>query len=335
MKYSIALAISFCISLLSCSKEIMRTSLTQSPQVVFDEFWEYVDERYIFFELKGVDWDEVYARYSAQIKEEMSEQELFTLCRNALLELRDGHNRIETHFAKESGFRYTDGFEIHFSLDLIRNEYADGALFETGNLRYNILADDIGYVHFTKMNRYGQFANILKDMKEEGIQGVVIDLRNNGGGDSNSLPELLSDFVNESTLLGHYIEKTGPAHNDISEPLSVYAEPSTDYFFDLPIVAIINRRSFSATSYFASILKQIPKTKVIGQITGGGAGGNIGYQLSNGWIVAVSTSDFLNVNNESIEQGVIPEIEVQNNAQDIEEGIDRMLEMAIEEIKNY
>jgi len=313
----------------------MLTSSMESSQEIFDEFWEYVDERYIFFELKGVDWDEVYGRYNAQIKENMSQQELFTLCQNALLELKDGHNRIESHFANELGFRFTDGFEIHFSLDLVRNQYANGTLYETGNLRHNIIADNIGYIHFTRMNRYGQFSNIVKDMKERGIQGLVIDLRNNGGGDSNSLPDLLSDFVNESTLLGHYIEKTGPGHNDVSEPLSVFAEPSDEYFFGLPIVTIINRRSFSATSYFASMLQQIPKTKILGQITGGGAGGNIGYQLSNGWIIAVSTSDFINVNNQSIEPGVLPDIQVLNSANDIQEGIDRMLQMAINEIENY
>ena len=70
------------------------------------------------------------------------------------------------------------------------------------------------------------------------------------------------------------------------------------------------------------------------QITGGGAGGNLGLEMSNGWLLAVSVSDFLNSNFQSIESGVHPDVSIENEQEHILSGEDVMLQQAINIIRS-
>ena len=75
--------------------------------------------------------------------------------------------------------------------------------------------------------------------------------------------------------------------------------------------------------------KAVSNVTVVGQITGGGGGGTAGYELSNGWLVSVSVSEFVDTDGKSIESGVEPDVFIENTKEDIEEGRDRMLEAAL------
>jgi len=161
------------------------------------------------------------------------------------------------------------------------------------------------------------------------IKRLIIDLRDNSGGDSNDVPELLNDFVDERTYLGSYIEKSGPKRTDETDPIDVFAEPDLNFNFDQDVKILINRKCFSATSYMAAMCKNLINFKLVGQITGGGGGGNAGFELSNGWLVAISVSDFIDKEGRSIELGVEPDVFIENNAADLNQNIDRMLEEAL------
>ncbi len=331
MRYSITLYFAFIVTFMSCTDDLMMMNMDHSPTEIFEEFWTYVDQKYIFFDQKGVDWDEVYNTYRRQVTEDMSEDELYNLCHRALLELKDGHNRIQTPEKYIRGYDFKEGYDIHFSIDLLQTKYAKGTFEKSGNLYYTII-DDIGYIYIAEMSQYGKFNSIVRSMKEEGVKGLIVDVRNNSGGDSNSVPRILSDFVTETTTLGYYIEKSGPDHDDVTEPLVIKAEPSSDFNFGLPVVVLINRASYSATSYLASMFSHVPGVTLVGQKTGGGAGGNLGYQLSNQWIVAVSVNDYVDASYVSIEPGVDPDIAIENTAERLEAGYDDMLEKSIEVI---
>ena len=79
----------------------------------------------------------------------------------------------------------------------------------------------------------------------------------------------------------------------------------------------------------AAMCKDLPNFTVVGQVTGGGGGGNAGYELSNEWIINVSVSDFVDKDNRSIELGVEPNIKIENTKEDLEIGKDVMLEGAL------
>lgn len=332
MKYITILYCALMITFMSCSKDLILLQEERSSNEIFQEFWEYVDEHYIYFEQKGVNWDDIYKKYSRLIVEDTSEEDLFDVCHQALLELKDAHNRIEAPFKKSENYDITQGYNVHFSRKVIRDNYLGGSWKQDGAILHKIMENGIGYMHIFQMSQYGKFDSILRSMKEQGVKGLIIDVRHNGGGDSNPVPELISNFLTEPLLLGYYIEKSGPAHNDFSEPMAVHSTPASDFYFDLPVVVLIDRLSYSAATYLASMFKEVPGVNIVGQITGGGGGGNYGYQLSNEWIIAVSASDFLNTDMQSIEGGVVPDVHVENTEEGIERGIDQMLEKSIEVI---
>ncbi|MEM6800326.1 MAG: S41 family peptidase [Bacteroidota bacterium] len=323
MKYLSILILSLLL-LSSCSPKL---EVSLRGEEVYEEFWTYVDEHYMYFAEKEVDWDEVKSRYTADPSKFSTEQGLFDAMESSLLELKDTHNRLVSDFDTANTYKFWEDYEVHFSIQNIQDNYVDGK-FEKYDALYHKIIDGIGYIYIRQMRHNNALQNTIRDMYEQGIEGLIIDIRHNGGGDSNGIPDLLGDFVKERTLLGQYQEKSGPGHQDKTDPIPVYANPNPNFYFDKPTVLLINRRSYSASSYMAAMFKGIDNIQLVGQLTGGGGGGNYGYQLSNGWLLAVSISDYLDKEGNSIEVGVKPDIAIENSSADIEAGKDPMLEKA-------
>ncbi|MEM9819776.1 MAG: S41 family peptidase [Bacteroidota bacterium] len=318
-----------CLCLSACSKSL-HTEASQNPLRIYDEFWQHLDENYIFFEEKQVDWEAVYQQYQGQLSEYSSDEELLEVMENSLLELRDAHNRIRTPLRAAKSFDYTEGFDIHFSPQVVEASYIDGIFSKEGSFRYGLIDASTVYIYVPKMESIYRLRSLIRSLIHPQIKHLILDVRNNGGGDSNPVPELLGDFVQQRRLLGSYLEKSGPNRQDETAPLPVYALPSVDHYFDVNVVLLINRACYSATSYLAGMCQGLDNFTLIGQVTGGGAGGNAGFELSNGWEIAISVSDFIDKAGNSIEMGVRPDIEVVNRESNLSSGKDVMLERALQ-----
>ena len=297
---------------------------------MYDEFWNHVNENYIYFNKKNVDWNEVYTIYGSNLTTNTSEEELLQAMENSLLELRDGHNVIRTPFRESKVYDFKEGYEIHFSPELVENKYIQGGLTTKHFFSYGNIDNETIYIRISKMQNIYDLQKLIRQLVTDQTKNLILDVRGNGGGNSNPVPELLGDFVTEKTLLGSYIEKSGPQREDETVPVPIYAIPSTDFYFDIEVFVLINRGSFSATSYLAGMVKKLPNFTLVGQVTGGGGGGNAGFELSNGWALAVSVSDFIDTNGTTIENGVTPHIAVENQATDISNNQDVMLEKVLE-----
>lgn len=325
MRNNSFLIIGLCLLLTACEKALIP-KLENTPQAVFDEMWRQVDENYIYFDLKQVDWDEQYDKYAPLIKADMTEAALFKVCDDMLKELRDGHNVLGKPNSI-SAYNVKQGFEINFDLDLIKQDYLNNDFAETGFFTYGVLDNNIGYVHFADFEGARRVAEVVEFMNQQGVDKLIFDVRNNGGGEGAE--DIVSYFIQETTNVGYTIEKTGPGRQEVSPQLSFLVQPANLYF-DKPVVLLTNRGSFSATSYLAGMMKPLPNVTLVGQITGGGGGGNATFRLQNDWILSVSVSTFLDTNFEDIEDGVRPDIEINNGKTVLENGVDEMLERAIE-----
>lgn len=99
--YNIKKGIFICSLLLfaSCIKE---DSYENTPQDNFEALWHIIDQKYCFFEYKkqeyGLDWNEVYDRYSKLITPDMPTKGLFEVLGNMLAELRDGHTNLYANY---------------------------------------------------------------------------------------------------------------------------------------------------------------------------------------------------------------------------------------------
>jgi len=83
----------------SCNDLIIGEDLeSTNARANFEHLWNECNEKYSFFELKGIDWQQVFEEYSALINDGMTEEELFRTLGDMLNELRDGHVNLVSDF---------------------------------------------------------------------------------------------------------------------------------------------------------------------------------------------------------------------------------------------
>ena len=277
----------------------------------FDALWSIMDEHYCFFEHKSVDWNEVRDRYRAKVNPNISSKELFALCGDMLKELQDGHtNLIAAHDV--SRYWIWEQYPKNYDEQLINEHYLHFNYHTTSGIKYQILEDNIGYMY------YGSFSSTIGEGNLDIVfgelatcDGLIIDVRSNGGGLLTNVETLVKRFIDKRTLAGYISHKTGPRHDDFSEPFPYYFEPAKSHIHYLkPVVVLANRGSFSATNNFVSIMKLLPGVTIVGDVTGGGCGLPFTGELPNGWNIRFSASPIRDANGNLTEFGVEPHLRV-------------------------
>ena len=304
------------------------------PYGNFDALWTILDEHYCFFAYKNVDWQEVRQRYRAKIHGGISSRELFDLCSDMLKELQDGHTNLISTF-DVSRYWIWEQYPINYDERLIDEHYLHFDYRRASGLKYQILSNNFAYVY------YGDFANGIGDGNLDVIlngvatsDGLVIDVRNNGGGYLTNVETLVGRFIDERTYAGSIQHKNGTGHNDFSEPYDYYFEPARGrVHYNKPVVVLANRGSFSATNNFVSIMKSLPNVTVVGDVTGGGCGLPFNSELPNGWSVRFSSAPITGPDGKLTEFGVEPDVKVDMTEADAALGKDTILETAFEILK--
>jgi len=157
MKNLITLSI-IVLTLISCSKEIY---LTDNNAVIYDEFWNYLDQNYIYFDEKDIDWDAVYTKYAQDLDKNSSDEDLKLAIESSLLELKDGHNWLSTPDGVAKVYDITEGFDIHFDKDLIYEKYLGNKVTQEATFSHGLINDTVFYVHVPQMQNIKTLKNIL------------------------------------------------------------------------------------------------------------------------------------------------------------------------------
>ncbi len=304
----------------------------------FDALWTIMDEHYCFFEEKGVDWDEIGKRYRAQLSPEMSASEFFDVCADMLAELKDGHTNLISSFNISYYRNWWSDYPQNFDWRLIQEHYLDFDYYSGNGMSYKILADStVGYVHYSSFS-YGisdDFVNTMMwSMKD--CKGMILDLRDNGGGNLSSTEDLTSHFIDEKTLAGYISHKTGAGHNDFSEPYPYYYEPVIGVRWLKPVIVLVNRSTYSAANNFVGVMKNLKHVAIAGTTTGGGSGAPFSSELPCGWAVRFSASPIYDANMNLTENGIEPTkgFEIEMNPDEATNGRDSMLDFCINIISN-
>lgn len=331
MKRFTLLILTTCTILFSCEKLFIKPALENTPENNFNELWQQVDKNYSFFIYKNINWNKIYTKYHKKINNNMSEQELFDVMDDMLNELKDGHVNLTSPFDRT---RYSEWYlnaPKNFDYDLLlRNYFKDEQKYtEYGGFQY-IKFNEIGYVLVPSFSSgaVGYFNYVLNYFNN--CKGIIIDVRSNGGGLPENAEKLAGYFTPSKKLYAYWQWRNGPNHNDFSEKIPYYIEPNKKTYINKPIVVLTNRSSFSATNDFVLMMKETPNTLIIGDTTGGGGGVPISKELPNGWTFRFSKTITLNANNKHVEFGIAPDIYITMDTTDAQNGIDSMLEKAIE-----
>jgi hypothetical protein len=320
--------------ILSCEKIVSPSTKPDDPIAIFDELWKTLDEGYSFFDYKGVNWDSVYTVYRPKVHAGMTDRELYDVSVSMLNTLRDAHINLRTGFAR-SYYNYYADYPANFNREILERNYWRG--FEiTGPLLHTII-DSVGYIY------YRSFASVFSDEQLDvvlqrfndypGIRGVIIDVRNNEGGNPENAFRFLRRVATERTLIYRTKFKDGPGHDEFTGLQESYLEPNDRVGFPGKVVVLTNRVCYSACNFFTASAKAFSQMTVIGDTTGGGGGQPVGHEFPNGWAVNFSGSISYMTDGFNIEHGVPPHRYVTLDPADEAKGIDSILEYALGFIK--
>ena len=323
----------------SCERAFMEPDVPNDPVSVFDYLWNKVDQQYAFFDVKGVDWDSVYQVYRPKVNDgDMHTDSLFKVCADMLNTLQDGHTNLVSKFdvSRNDSVYYRMYADRNINTEVVALNYLTVNYHTTGGFAHNAIRDgQVAYIRYSSFSDAISSDNLsyLLD-RYQNCKGLIIDLRQNGGGAVDNIKKMLSIFDNHKQPLYQTQIKSGPGHDDFSELTTVYAEdmdygdPFTEAPYTKPVAVLIDRGSYSATSFFALCTMAYPNIRLFGDYTGGGLGLPNGGVLPNGWTYRFSITRTLDMEGHNYENGVPPEVRVILDPACTAQGIDNVIETA-------
>ena len=320
---------SLMLTAVSCVDE---EQFSDTPEGNFEALWKIIDEHYCFFDYKqheyGLDWQAVYNKYKVRARGDMTSAQLFEVLSDMLAELRDGHVNLSASHDFGRYWTWHEAYPANFSDTLLRRYLGTDYKIASG-LDYRILDDNIGYVRYESFSDgigEGNLDEVLSFMLL--CRGLIIDIRNNGGGDLTNAEKLAARFCQEKTLVGYIQHKTGKGHSDFSALEPRYLEPSSRIRWHKPVCVLTNRHVYSAANEFVSQMKSLPTVQIVGDRTGGGAGMPFSSSLPNGWTVRFSAVPIYDAQKQNTEFGIDPDYNVQLTDADFARGKDTIIEFA-------
>ena len=164
--------------------------------------------------------------------------------------------------------------------------------------------EDIGYISLATFDAVS--AALLRDgivgLRSAGAKGLILDLRDNGGGLLDSAVEILSEFVETGTACLGCNVGGEPDSLDVTGNGSAY---------DLPLVVLVNGLSASASEIVAGALQAHGRGLVVGTTTFGKGSVNLLMPLASGAGLYITTSRWQTPDGRLIEgKGIVPDVVV-------------------------
>ena len=318
----------------SCEKAFMKKDPANDPVTNFDLLWGTLDKQYAYFTYKHIDWSSVYQIYRPLVHDEMSQKELFKVMSDMLYLLKDGHTNLTSPFDRSRNWEWYLNSPSNFNFDILQRNYLGNNYRITGPF-LNTVIDSVGYIY------YGSFGNEVKESDMDfilqefsNVKGMIIDVRNNTGGETENIARIASRFTNQKVITQYWLYKSGPEHDQFYHPEAKYLDPAGSIRFTENIVVLTNRRCYSATNDFVATMKALPNVTVIGDTTGGGGGLPFNSELPNGWQFRFSSTMTLDAAGVNIESGISPHIQLNMTPEQELTGSDTILGYAIKFLKN-
>lgn len=200
-------------------------------------------------------------------------------------------------------------------------------IVQTDTVYHEMKEDKIGYIQVTEFDDVttDQYKEALEDLENQGMKGLVVDLRNNPGGNVDTVTDMLDLMLPEGTTLS-IKDKQGKE--------SVY-ESDDEHQFTKPLVVLVNENSASASEIFSGAIQTFGTGEVVGTTTYGKGVVQQIFDLKDGTSVKLTIAEYLIAGQFGINgKGVTPDVEVQYEKDVQNPDRDNQLEKALEEVKN-
>ena len=196
---------------------------------------------------------------------------------------------------------------------------------------YRMLEDNIGYIQVDEFDEVtaNQFSTALDALTAQGMEALVVDIRNNPGGLLNVVVDMLDEILPEGIIVS-VKDKNGVAQEYKSD---------AETRLNVPMAVLINGNSASASEIFAGAVQDYGVGTLVGTTTFGKGIVQTIFSLNDGTGLKLTIEDYYLPSGKSIHQvGVSPDVEIDLPDElkvyvNIPEGQDTQLQKAIEILK--
>ena len=189
------------------------------------------------------------------------------------------------------------------------------------------IKDGIGIITLTRFDQ--KSGSLVRksayELKQSGVKGIVLDLRDNSGGYLTAAQEIASLWLNNEVVV---IEKQGKEVKEELKTSSGYAE-----FENIPTVVLINNSSASASEILAGALKDYSKAKIVGEKSYGKGSVQELINMPKGGTLKLTIAHWFTPKGNTIHKvGIVPDIEVKRSVEDYKNNIDPQMDRALQEL---
>ena len=197
---------------------------------------------------------------------------------------------------------------------------------EAQTVEYEMLEDQIGYLAVSEFDSVtsDQYEEALEALSSQGMEGLVVDLRNNPGGNLDTVCDMLDLVLPEGTIV--YMEdKEGNRQTYSSDE---------EHQLDVPMAVLVNGNSASASEIYAGAIQDYGIGTIVGTKTYGKGVVQQIFDLGDGTSVKLTVAEYFTPKGRSINgEGVTPDLEVEYEPDEKDPEADNQLETATEAVK--
>lgn len=196
-----------------------------------------------------------------------------------------------------------------------------------------MLDDKIGYVSVLEFDQItgGQFTAEIEELEQQGMEKLIVDLRDNPGGELTTVVDMVDYIVKDGGRILTVADKYGKEE--------IY-KAEDGHSLDLPMVVLVNENSASASEVFTGAVKDYGVATVVGTRTFGKGIVQTLFPLSDGSAVKLTTNHYYTPDGHDIhEKGIEPDVVEELNEEAatmavVPEEKDNQLQKAIEILKD-
>ncbi len=191
---------------------------------------------------------------------------------------------------------------------------------------YEMKEDGVGYLALSEFDTvsYEQYKEALDALEAEGMQGLIVDLRNNPGGNLSTVCEIV-DLMIPKGLIVYTEDKYGNRQEYSSDGRNEFTKP---------LVVLVNGNSASASEIYAGAIQDYGTGKIVGTQTYGKGVVQQLFDLGDGTSVKLTVSQYFTPNGRNIQDiGITPDVEVEYEADEEDPDADNQLDEAISVLK--
>ena len=198
-------------------------------------------------------------------------------------------------------------------------------------VQYEMKENQTGYIYIQEFDdvTLQQFQDALTDLESQGMEGLVIDLRNNPGGNLDTVVDMLRLMLPKGDIVS-IRDRNGEQKKYTSDG---------DHVFEKPLVVLVNQYSASASEIFSGAIQDCKVGQIVGMTTFGKGIVQDILTLGDGTSMKLTTAEYFLPSGRSIHgEGVAPDVEVEFVYDEVNPESDNQLDEALkiieEQIKN-